>query len=112
MGNVLRLLAIVLISLVMGVAGLFLLVFTACGGLRTRKDVGFLAVCVAAILVGMIVTAFLALGLDGRRSTGVTTLGLAVPPLKRSEPRTQPASAVVLAASPPPPASGAPRKDS
>src|SRR5690242_542465 len=109
MGNVLRVIVIVLVSLAMGVAGLFLLAFTVCGGLSSRDGVGVFAVCLVVILGGMGITAFLALGLDGRRS-GATSLGLAVPPSIRSAPGTDPPAAAVSAPPPLPPAPVTPPK--
>jgi len=77
MGNVLRVLGIVLASMLLGLVGLFLLLFTICGGLESSDGGGVLAVCllVMAGSVGLIV--FLGRGLAVSRAA---SRGLAVAP--------------------------------
>ena len=93
MGNVLRVLGIVLASMLLGLVGLFLLLFTICGGLESSDGGGVLAICllVMAGSVGSIV--FLGRGLAVSRAA---SRGLAVPPAGA-------ALAAGATAAPPPP---------
>ena len=77
MGNVLRVLGIVLASMLLGLVGLFLLLFTICGGLKSADGGGVLAVCLLLIAgsIGLIV--FLGRGIATARAASP---GLAVPP--------------------------------
>lgn len=77
MGNVVRVLGIVLASMALGLAGLFLLVFTICGGLKEADGGPILAICLALIAgsIGLIV--FLGRGIVAARPASP---GLAVPP--------------------------------
>ena len=54
MGNVLRVLGIVVASMLLGLVGLFLLLFTICGGLKSSDGGGVLAVCLVLIGVGIV----------------------------------------------------------
>ena len=78
MGNVLRVLGIVLASMLLGLVGLFLLLFTICGGLKETSAGGVLAVCLLLIAgcIGLIV--FLGRGIASARAVA---RGLAVPPV-------------------------------
>ena len=78
MGNVLRVLGIVVASMVLGLVALFLVLFSICGGLESSEGGGVLAVCLLLIVgaVGLIV--FLGRGLAASRSA---TRGLAVAPV-------------------------------
>jgi hypothetical protein len=77
MGNVLRVLGIVLASMLLGLTGLFLLLFTICGGLTGSDGGGIMAVCLVLMVgaVGLIV--FLGRGIVVVRAA---SRGLAVPP--------------------------------
>ena len=77
MGNVLRVLGIVLASMLLGLVGLFLLLFTICGGL-TGSDAGWiLAVCLVVIAGCIALIVFLGRSISTNRATA---RGLAVPP--------------------------------
>ena len=77
MNNVLRVLGIVLASMLLGLVGLFLLLFTICGGLESSDGGAVLAVCLLLMAgaVGLIV--FLGRGLAATRTA---SRGLAVHP--------------------------------
>ena len=77
MGNVPRVLGIVLASMLLGLVALFLLLFTICGGLKSADGGGVLAVCLLLIAgsIGLIV--FLGRGIATARAASP---GLAVPP--------------------------------
>ena len=77
MGNVLRVLGIVLASMLLGLVGLFLLLFTICGGLKDSDGGAILAVCLLLMAgsIGLIV--FLGRGIVATRAA---SRGLAVPP--------------------------------
>jgi len=77
MGNVVRVLGVVLASMLLGLVALFLLLFTICGGLKSADGGGVLAVCLLLIAgsIGLIV--FLGRGIATARAASP---GLAVPP--------------------------------
>jgi hypothetical protein len=77
MGNVLRVLGIIVASMLLGLVALFLVLFSICGGLESSEGGGVLAVCLLLIVgaVGLII--FLGRGLAASRST---SRGLAVAP--------------------------------
>ena len=77
MGNVMRVLGIVLASMLLGLTGLFLLLFTICGGLKSSDGGGVLAVCLLLIVGGIGLIVFLGRGIT---STRAASPGLAVPP--------------------------------
>jgi hypothetical protein len=77
MGNVLRVLAIVAASVLLGLAGLFLLLFTICGGLQSKEGGSILAICLA-VIAGAI-TVIVAFG-RALVSSNKVAQGLAVPP--------------------------------
>ena len=77
MGNVLRVLGIVLASMLLGLVGLFLLLFTICGGLKSSEGGGILAVCLLLIAGGIGLIVFLGRGIAANRAAAS---GLAVPP--------------------------------
>ena len=89
MGNVMRVLGIVLASMLLGLTGLFLLLFTICGGLKSSDGGGVLAVCLLLIVGGVGLIVFLGRGIVATRaaSTGprkftapsVTTMSLPPP---------------------------------
>jgi hypothetical protein len=77
MGNVLRVLGIVLASMLLGLVGLFLLLFTICGGLKDSDGGAILAVCLLLIAGGIGLIVFLGRGIVASRKASP---GLAVPP--------------------------------
>ena len=77
MGNVVRVLGIVLASMLLGLVGLFLLLFTICGGLKSSDGGGVLAVCLLLMAGGIGLIVFLGRGIA---STRAASSGLAVPP--------------------------------
>ena len=77
MGNVIRVLGIVLASMLLGLTGLFLLLFTICGGLKSSDGGGVLAVCLLLIVGGVGLIVFLGRGIVATRAASP---GLAVPP--------------------------------
>jgi hypothetical protein len=77
MGNVMRVLGIVLASMLLGLVGLFLLLFTICGGLTGSDGGGILAVCLLLIAGGIGLIVFLGRGIT---TTRTASQGLAVPP--------------------------------
>jgi len=77
MGNVVRVLGIVLASMLLGLVGLFLLLFTICGGLKSSDGGGVLAVCLLLIVGGVGLIVFLGRGIVATRAASP---GLAVPP--------------------------------
>jgi hypothetical protein len=77
MGNVMRVLGIVLASMLLGLTGLFLLLFTICGGLKSSDGGGVLAVCLLLIVGGVGLIVFLGRGIVATRAVSP---GLAVPP--------------------------------
>ena len=79
MGNVLRVLGIVVASLLLGLVGLFLLLFTNCGGLRSSEGSGVLAVCVVLIAGGIALIVFLGRGLSSSRAARGLAVAPAVP---------------------------------
>ena len=95
MGNVPRVLGIVLASMLLGLVALFLLLFTICGGLKSADGGGVLAVCLLLIAgsIGLIV--FLGRGISTARAASP---GLAVPPASATPP------APAVSAPPPRPA--------
>jgi hypothetical protein len=78
MGNVLRVLGIVFASMVLGLAGLFLLLFTICGGLEEPDGGVVLAVCLLLMAGGIGLIVFLGRGIVATRTAA---RGLAVPPV-------------------------------
>ncbi len=77
MGNVLRVLGIVIASMLLGLVGLFLLLFTICGGFKSSDGGGVLAICL--VLIGGAVTLIVFLG-RGLAKSQAATRGLAVAP--------------------------------
>jgi hypothetical protein len=77
MGNVLRVLGIVVASMLLGLVGLFLLLFTICGGLKSSDGGGVLAVCLVLIAGGIALIVFLGRGISSSRAAA---RGLAVAP--------------------------------
>jgi hypothetical protein len=77
MNNVLRVLGIVLASMVLGLAGLFLLLFTICGGLTSSDGGAVLAVCLPVMAGCIALIVFLGRGIAVSRAA---SRGLAVPP--------------------------------
>ncbi len=77
MGNVMRVLGIVLASMLLGLVGLFLLLFTICGGLKGSEGGGILAVCLLLMAGGIGLIVFLGRGISTNRAA---SRGLAVPP--------------------------------
>jgi hypothetical protein len=77
MGNVLRVLGIIVASMLLALVGLFLLLFSICGGLQSSEGAGILAICLVLLAgcAGLIV--FLGRGLAAGRTAA---RGLAVPP--------------------------------
>lgn len=75
MGNVLRVLGIVLASMLLGLVGLFLLLFTICGGLKGSEGGGILAVCLLLMAGGIGLIVFLGRGISTNRAA---SRGLAV----------------------------------
>src|SRR5215203_5501112 len=96
MGNVLRVLGIVLASMLLGLVGLFLLLFTICGGLKSSDAGGVLAVALLLMAAGVGLIVFLGRGLAVSRAA---SRGLAVPPAGAALPPD--AAAVYAAASAP-----------
>jgi hypothetical protein len=92
MGNVLRVLGIVAASMLLGLVGLFLALFTICGGLKSSDGGGVLAICLASMAAAVAVIVLLGRGLASSRST---QRGLAVAPA--GAPRAVPAPADALA---------------
>ncbi|MEO5820642.1 MAG: hypothetical protein ABIT71_09055 [Vicinamibacteraceae bacterium] len=78
MGNVLRVLGIVAASMLLGLVGLFLLLFSICGGLQSADGAGVLAVCLVLIAAAIALIVFLGRGLAASRSAA---RGLAVAPV-------------------------------
>jgi hypothetical protein len=78
MGNVLRVAGIVVASMVLGLVGLFLLLFTICGGLTSSDGGGVLAVCLLLMAGAAGLIVFLARGITA--TSGARRHGLAVPP--------------------------------
>jgi len=97
MGNVPRVLGIVLASMLLGLVALFLLLFTICGGLKSADGGGVLAVCLLLIAgsIGLIV--FLGRGIATARAA---SRGLVVPPASATPPA--PAVSAPAAFAPPP----------
>ena len=91
MGNVMRVLGIVLASMLLGLVGLFLLLFTICGGLTGSDAGGILAVCLVVIAGCIALIVFLGRGISTNRTAA---RGLAVPP---SEAVLDPGAAPVYA---------------
>ncbi len=77
MGNVLRVLGIVVASMLLGLVGLFLLLFTICGGLKSSDGSSVLAVCLVLIVGAVALIVFLGRGLSTARAAA---RGLAVAP--------------------------------
>jgi hypothetical protein len=77
MGNVLRVLGIVVASMLLGLVALFLVLFSICGGLESSGGGGVLAVCLLLIVGGVGLIVVLGRGLAASRST---SRGLAVGP--------------------------------
>jgi hypothetical protein len=94
MGNVLRVLGIVAASMVLGLAGLTLALFTICGGLESSDGAGFLAGGLA-VMAGA-VAAFVILG-RSLASSRSTQRGLAVAPALPGAPPAFAAPAAVQA---------------
>jgi hypothetical protein len=105
MGNVLRVLGIVLASMLLGLVGLFLLLFTSCGGLKDADGGAILAVCLLLMAGGIVLIVFLGRGIVASRAPSP---GLAVPSAgvapAYGEPTTTPPSPYM----PPAPAASAP----
>ena len=93
MGNVMRVLGIVLASMLLGLTGLFLLLFTICGGLRSSEGGGVLAVCLLLMACGVGLIVVLGRGIAATRAASA---GLAVPPAGAT-PAYVPASAPAAA---------------
>jgi hypothetical protein len=96
MGNVLRVLGIVAASMLLGLVGLFLALFSICGGLKSAEGSGGLAGCLALMAGAVAVIVLLGRGLASSRST---QRGLAVAPA--GAPRAVPAPADAVAGVPP-----------
>ncbi len=77
MGTVLRILGIVVASMILGLVGLFLLIFSICGGLKTSEGGGILMICLALIVACVGAIVFLGRGISAARTAAK---GLAVPP--------------------------------
>lgn len=79
MGNVLRVLGIVVASMVVGVSALVLVIFTICGGFKNPgpESTMTLVVCLSCIAGAITAIVFLARGI---KPSGSTQPGLAVPP--------------------------------
>lgn len=99
MGNVLRVLGIVVASMLLGLVGLFLLLFTICGGLKSSDGSGVLAVCLVLMVGAIALIVWLGRGLASSRAAA---RGLAVSPA--GAPLVQPMPPAGYAAMP----SGAP----
>jgi hypothetical protein len=82
MGNVLRILGIVVASMMLGLVALFLLLFSICGGLETSESGGVLVVCLLLIVAAVGAIVFLGRGITTSRKTAQ---GLAVPPAASPE---------------------------
>jgi hypothetical protein len=82
MGNVLRVLGIVVASMLLGLVGLFLLLFTICGGLQSSDGGGVLAVCLVLMAGGIALIVFLGRGISSSRAAA---RGLAVAPAVPSQ---------------------------
>jgi hypothetical protein len=78
MGNVLRVLGIVAASMILGLAGLVLALFSICGGLKSADGGVVLAICLALIAGAVTVIVILGRGLASSRSA---QRGLAVAPV-------------------------------
>src|SRR5688572_32677909 len=96
MGNVLRVLGIVAASMLLGLVGLFLALFSICGGLKSAEGSGVLAGCLALMAGAVAAIVLLGRGLASSRST---QRGLAVAPV--GAPPSSPPPADALAAAPP-----------
>jgi len=99
MGNVWRILGIVLISIVLGLTSLFLLLFTVCGGFRSSGGEGatVMLVCGAIFVCG--VAGIVALG-RGMQAARTVAAGLAVPPAAGAPPVPGGASGVLVPRAP------------
>ena len=84
MGNVLRVLGIIAVSLVLSLTALFLVLFTICGGFQDRNVNGaiVLAVCLGIFVGGVALIIWMGRGMQVARRPGPggTPAGLAVPP--------------------------------
>ena len=89
MGNVLRVLGIVLASMLLGLVGLFLLLFTICGGLKSADGGPILAICLLLMAGGIGLIVFLGRGIVAARAASP---GLAVPPAGAAPPAPTPAA--------------------
>ena len=77
MNNVVRVLGIVLASMLLGLVGLFLSLFTICGGLKETEGGGILAICLLLMAGCIALIVFLGRGISANRAA---SRGLAVPP--------------------------------
>ena len=89
MGNVLRVLGIVLASMLLGLVGLFLLLFTICGGLKSADGGPILAICLLLMAGGIGLIVFLGRGMVAARAPSP---GLAIPPAGAAPPAPAPAA--------------------
>jgi hypothetical protein len=84
MGNVLRVLGIIAVSMVISLTALFLVLFTICGGFQDRNVNGgiVLAVCGGIFAGGVALIVWIGRGIQGSRrmAQGAPAGGLAVPP--------------------------------
>ena len=91
MGNVLRVLGIVVAAMVLGLTGLFLLLFTICGGFEASEGSIVLMVCLGLIVAAAGTIVVLGRGISAARTTAK---GLAVPPAAAPYGYTAPAEVV------------------
>lgn len=96
MGNVLRVLGIVAASMLLGLVGLFLALFSICGGLTSTEGGEVLAICLVLLAAAVTVIVILGRGLASARSAAG---GLAVAPAG-AVPAAAPAAATVVQARP------------
>ena len=114
MNDVLRVLGIVLASLLLGLVGLFLALFTICGGMSDSDGPGVLAVCLVIMAGAVTAIVILGRGIADSRTAG---RGLAVRPTAEApampvgtfaSPLGEPAAVAAPAPRPPAPAIVAP----
>ena len=84
MGNVLRILGIIAVSMVMSLTALFLVLFTICGGFQDRNAGGpwVVVVCFGIFVGGVALIVWMGRGIQSSRrlAAGAAPGGLAVPP--------------------------------
>jgi hypothetical protein len=90
MGNTLRVVGIILISMLVGFTSLVLVLFTICGGFEHAEEAGVILVGVASVLLfgGIAAIVWLARGIDTRRPQA----GLAVGPALGGTPGAYPST--------------------